>query len=182
MVALGVGLGGALAAGLVSGSAARAASAFVVGFVFGVVIGLTLGLRVLWATPIADSPSASAAGTYQADLRTSVIAGLMAALAGGLAAGLAAGLEFGPVFGFEAAVVFGLGAGLPIWLTAAQVPLVKLTEFVLACQGSGRLHFLRFLEEAASRQLFRQAGAVYQFRHAALQDRLAQMYSESSDP
>jgi len=181
-VALGVGLGAALAAGLESGSTTRAGSGFivgfVVGFVFGLVVGLVLALRGLWATPIAVSPSASAAGTYRADFRTSVIAGLMVGLAGGLAAGLAAGLEFGPAFGFEAAVVFGLGAGLPIWLLAAQVPLVKLTELVLACQGSGRVHFLHLLEEAFSRQVLRQAGAVYQFRHAALQDRLAETYSK----
>ena len=74
--------------------------------------------------------------------------------------------------------MFGLGAGLPIWLLAAQVPLVKLTELVLACQGSGRVHFLYLLEEAFSRQVLRQAGAVYQFRHAALQDRLAETYSQ----
>ena len=182
MVGLGVGLGAALAAGFVSGSTARAGSGFIVGFVvgivFGLVVGLVLAVRGLWATPIAVSPSASAAATYRADLRTSVIAGLMAGLAGGLAAGLAAGLEFGPAFGFEAAVVFGLGAGLPIWLLGAQVPLVKLAELVLACQGSGRVHFLRLLEEAFSRQVLRQAGAVYQFRHAALQDRLAETYSQ----
>ena len=151
---------------------------FVVGVVFGLVIGLALGLRIIWATPIADSPSASAAGTYRADLRTSGIAGLMAGLAGALAAGLAAGLKFGPIYGVEAAVVFGLGAGLPIWLLFAQVPLVKLAELLLACGGSGRVRFLHLLEEAASRQLLRQAGAVYQFRHAALQDRLAEMYSQ----
>ena len=182
VVGLGVGLGGTLAAGFASGSTARAGSGFITGFVVGMVFGLVVGLvfafRGLWATPIAVSPSASAAATYRADLRTSVIAGLMAGLAGGLAAGLAAGLEFGPTFGFEAAVVFGLGAGLSIWLLAAQVPLVKLTELVLACQGSGRVHFLHLLEEAFSRQLLRQAGAVYQFRHAALQDRLAETYSQ----
>ncbi|HEX3960429.1 MAG TPA: hypothetical protein VHZ03_27960 [Trebonia sp.] len=184
LVGLGVGLGGALAAGLVSSSLARAGSGFIVGFVvgavFGGVVGLALGFRGLWGTPIAGSPSASATTTYRADLRTSVIAGLMVGLAGGLAAGLAAGLKFGPTFGFEAAVVFGLGAGLPIWLLVAQVPLVKLTELVLACQGSGRVHFLRLLDEAFSRQVLRQAGAVYQFRHAALQDRLAETYSQPS--
>lgn len=182
VVALGVGLGCALAAGLVSGSTARAGSGFVVGFVvgfvFGLVVGLVLTFRFLWGTPIAVSPSASAAATYRADLRTSVIVGLMVGLAGGLAVGLATGLEFGPTFGLEAAVVFGLGAGVPIWLLAAQVPLVKLTELVLACQGSGRVHFLHLLEEAFSRQVLRQAGAVYQFRHAALQDHLAGMSSQ----
>jgi hypothetical protein len=34
------------------------------------------------------------------------------------------------------------------------------------------------LDEALNRQVLRQAGAVYQFRHAALQDRLAETYSQ----
>lgn len=183
---LGVGLGGALAAGFASGSTVRAGSGFIGGFavgsIFGLVVGLALALRGLWATSIAVSPSASAAGTYRADLRTGVIAGLMTGLAGGLAAGVAAGVKFGPAFGFETAVVFGLGAGLTIWLLAAQVPLVKLTELVLACQGDGRVHFLHLLEEAFSKQILRQAGAVYQFRHAALQDRLAERHSQFPVP
>lgn len=180
-VGLGCALGAALAAGLVSGSTARAGSGFTTGFVvgavFGGVVGLALGLRSLWATPIAVSPAASAASTYRADLRTGGIGGLMAGVSGGLAAGLAAGLKFGPAFGLEAGVVFGLAAGLPIWLLSAQVPLVKLTELVLADQGTGRAHFHRLLEEAFSKQVLRQAGAVYQFRHAALQDRLAATYT-----
>ena len=139
-VGLGVGLGGALAAGVVSGAVGRAgpgfATGFVVGFVFGVVVGLVLSFRGTWLTPIAASPSASAITTHRADLRTGVISGLMVGLAGGMAVGIAAGFKFGPTFGFEAAVVFGLGAGLPIGLLTAEVPLVKLTELVLACQGT----------------------------------------------
>jgi hypothetical protein len=182
-VGLGVGLAGALAAGFVSGSTALAGSGFtvslLVGFVFGTVVGLVLVLRGVWAIPIAVSPSASAASTYRADLRTGVIAGLMTGLIGGLTAGVAAGLMFGPIFGSEAAVMFGLGTGLTTWFLTAQVPLVKLTELVLACQRSGRVHFQHLLEEALRRQVLRQAGAVYQFRHAALQDRLAETYSQS---
>lgn len=180
-IALGVGLAGALAAGFASGSIARAGSGFavgfVVGFVFGAVVGLFLALSSVWATPIADSPSASPATTYRADLRAGAVAGLMIGLVGGVAVGLAAGLKFGPAFGFEAAIVFGVCAGLPVWMLTAQVPLVKLTELVLACQRSGRVHFLHLLDEALNRQVLRQAGAVYQFRHAALQDRLAETYS-----
>ena len=134
-IGLGVGVAGALAAGISAGSLARAAVGlavgFAVGFVFGAVVGLVLALSSVWATPIAVSPSASPAATYRADLRSSVIAGLMIGLAGGLAAGLAAGLMFGAAFGFEAAVVFGLCAGLSCWFLTAQVPLVKLTELVL---------------------------------------------------
>jgi hypothetical protein len=174
-------LGAALAVILASGSTSRAGAGFITGFVvgavFGGVVGLALGFRSLCATPIAVSPSASPASIYRADLRTGVIGGLMIGGAGGLAAGLAAGLKFGPVFGLEAALVFGLAAGLPIWLMTAQVPLVKLTELVLANQGSGRVHFQRLLDEALTKQVLRQAGAVYQFRHAALQVRLAETYS-----
>ncbi len=181
-IGLGVGLAGALVAGLASGSIVRAGSGFAVGFgvgfVFGAVVGLVLALGTVWASPLAGSPSARPATAYRADLNTSVVAGLMIGLAGGLTVGLAAGLKFGPAFGFEAAVVFGLSAGLSNWFLAAQVPLVKLTELVLACQGSGRIHFLRLLEEALNRQVLRQAGAVYQFRHAALQERLAATYTQ----
>jgi hypothetical protein len=129
-------------------------------------------------TPIAVSPSASPATTYRADLSSGVITGLAIGLAGGLAMGLAAGLKFGPAFGFEAAVVFGFCAGLPILFLTAQVPLVKLTELVLACQGSGRVHFLHLLDETLDRQVLRRAGAVYQFRHAALQERLAATHTQ----
>jgi hypothetical protein len=51
---------------------------------------------------------------------------------------------------------------------------MKLTELVLTCQG--RAHFLHLLEDALDRQVLRQAGAVYQFRHAALQDHFAAMH------
>ena len=171
-----VGLGSALAA-LTSGATVLAvpgfADGFVVGAAFGAALGLVLGLRDVWAAPTAGSPSASAVTTYRADLRSGVTTGLMTGLAGSLAAGLAAGLRFGPAFGFEASVVFGLGAGLPVCLQTARVPSVKLTELVLASQGSGRVHFAHLLDEALSKQVLRQAGTVYQFRHASFQDHLA---------
>ena len=186
VVALAVGFGVAIAVGLVSGSTARIgpgfAVGFVIGFVFGLTVGLVLGLGGLGATRIATSPSASAVGTYRTDLRTSVTVGLAVGVAGALTAGLAAGFEFGPIFGVEAAIVFGLAAGLVIGLLIAQAPLVKLTELVLACQGKGRVRFLNLLEEAVERQLLRQAGTVYQFRHAALQDRLAGKHIPNSGP
>jgi hypothetical protein len=165
-----------LAAELVSGAGDRAARGLIVGLVtgstFGLVIGLAIGLCGVWLEPIASSPSASAIGSYRADLRTCTLGGLMTGIAGGVVAGFGAGLKFGPAFGLEAAVVFGLGSGLAVLIAVSRAPLVTLAQFLLVVQGKGLVRFMRLLEDAASRQVLRQAGTVYQFRHAELQERL----------
>jgi hypothetical protein len=55
-----------------------------------------------------------------------------------------------------------------LWLGMAQVGW--------AVQGRP-VRFMRLLETALQRQVLRQAGAVYQFRHAALQDYLADLHT-----
>jgi hypothetical protein len=49
---------------------------------------------------------------------------------------------------------------------------LKIAEFLLVIQGRGQVRFMSLLEQAVSRQVLRQAGTVYQFRHAELQERL----------
>ncbi len=132
----------------------------------------------LWATPVADSPSSTAARTYRIDRRTSLIYGLVYGLALGLAAGIGGGLAAGIVAGLVAGLTSGLVFGLAFWFVAGQVPLVKLTELILIPQRPGRVHFLHLLEDAFGRQVLRQAGALYQFRHAALQAHLAAMHRQ----
>jgi hypothetical protein len=132
-------------------------------------------LLSLWATPIADSPSATAAGTYRAARRASMIYGFALGLAAGLAAGLTAGLTAGLAAGLLVGLVAGLPVGFASALVSGPVPLVKMTELVLARQQRRRVHFLHLLEDASGRQVLRQAGTVYQFRHAALQAHLAAM-------
>ena len=144
----------------------------------------------LWATPIADSRSSTPAGTYRADRRTSLIYGLVYGLAFGLLAALAAaftnGYGQGLAYGLLSALGWGLVAGLAMWLAAwlvaGQVPLVKLTELILIAQRQNWVRFLHLLERAFDRQVLRQAGALYQFRHAALQAHLAAMYCPSQGP
>lgn len=176
VVGLAVAAAMSLAAEAVTGAGDRATRGFVVGLVvggaFGLVMGLAVGLGALWVIPIASSPSAGAASSYRVDLRSCIVSGLLTGLAGGLAAGLGAGLKFGPVFGLEAAIAFGLGSGLTILLLASRAPSVKITELLLMLQGKGRVRFMHLLEQAVSRQVLRQAGTVYQFRHAELQDLL----------
>ena len=127
-------------------------------------------MLTLWATPIARSPSATPAATYRSDRRTALILAVIIGLAIGLIIGLPAiGLPASPVSG----TCSGLAAALTAWLAFGQAPLVKLTELILTCRGHGRWHFLPLLEDACDRQILRQAGTVYQFGHATLQDRLA---------
>jgi len=145
--------------------------ALAAGFVFGLAIGLGLGFGFLCTIPVTASPSATAVSTYRADRRTSIIAGLVI---GGIA-----GVMVGLVFGLIAGIVAGLDAGLLAMLITVQVPIVKLTEMILSFQEHSMVNFRRLLEDALNRQLLRQAGTVYQFRHAALQDHLAAMDSRS---
>lgn len=148
--------------------------AFAAGIVFGLAIGLTIGYGFVCIIPVAASPSVTAVSTYRTDRRTSVIAGLGI----GTVAGVMAGLAFGPAVG----IVTGLGAGLLSTLISVQVPVVNLTEIILSIQEGSTVHFRRLLEDALDRQLLRQAGTVYQFRHAALQDHLAAMGSRPPSP
>jgi hypothetical protein len=151
------------------------------GLAGGLVFGWVIGLFSLWATPISSSPSATPGATYRSDRRTSVILGITI----GLAVGVVFTLAYEPVGGLEAGVAAGIGFGLAGTFTASfafgQVPLVKLTELILTCRWRYRVHFHRLLEDACERQVLRQAGTVYQFRHAMLQDRLATRYSPARE-
>lgn len=100
--------------------------------------------------------------------------------AGGVAWGLAAAVVGGLVFphartllgGLLAGTVFGIGIGLTIFLSRAWGSFV-LTRAWLAMCGKTPLRLMRFLADAHRRAVLRQVGAVYQFRHARLQDNLA---------
>ena len=121
-------------------------------------------MTTVWATPIAQSPSATPAITYRSDRRTALILSAIT--------GLAMGLILEPVTSPVSGGALGLATALAAWLAFGQVPLIKLTELILTCRSHSRWHFLPLLEDACDRQILRQAGTVYQFRHATLQDRL----------
>jgi hypothetical protein len=146
-----------------------------------------------WAAPAADSPSATAGSTYRSDRRTSAIyASVYAALMTMPFAGIALALLIaGTIFETSpstpsvitlsdlpwSVAIPPVVAILPVvwlttWLGAGQVPLMHLTQLVLLPRR-GRVSFRRLLDEGLDRQVLRQAGTVYQFRHSALQTRLA---------
>ncbi|MFK3979327.1 hypothetical protein ACI2K4_02985 [Micromonospora sp. NPDC050397] len=103
--------------------------------------------------------------------------GLMVALALWAAVELLQGLVGPLTFGLGAAlaagVVVALGGGLGVVLTlTAWGHWVVFVRIWLPLTGRLPWAVLAFLEDAHQRGVLRQAGAVYQFRHARLHDHL----------
>ncbi|OXM67412.1 AfsR family transcriptional regulator [Amycolatopsis vastitatis] len=99
--------------------------------------------------------------------------------AGGIAYGAAGFVVGGQVFpvayGSHAVafgILFGLAAGLTVCVARAW-GTYTLTRIWLALRGQLPFHLMYFLEDAHRRGVLRQTGAIYQFRHARLQERLA---------
>jgi DNA-binding SARP family transcriptional activator len=122
------------------------------------------------------------------DLAIALAAGLSSALLGRFLFGRPGIALFGPAgtlvggmvferastlaFGFAVGAIFGVAVGLMVGLSRAWGTFV-FTRTWLALRGRSPSGLLRFLDDAHRRGVLRQAGAVYQFRHARLQDRLA---------
>lgn len=98
-------------------------------------------------------------------LATGVVFGLTAALDHG-----SAGVPIGAVLGLVVAVILGplLGLGPGAW-----VQWLIFVRFWLPLTGRLPWRVCGFLDDAHIRGVLRQDGAVYQFRHARLQDHLA---------
>ncbi|MFC0541537.1 BTAD domain-containing putative transcriptional regulator [Kutzneria chonburiensis] len=76
------------------------------------------------------------------------------------------------VYAVAAGGLFGVGVGLSVCLSRAWGAF-GCTRLWLAARGQIPLRFMAFLDDAHRRGVLRQVGAVYQFRHARLQERLA---------
>ncbi|TCO52299.1 helix-turn-helix domain-containing protein [Actinocrispum wychmicini] len=151
------------------------------GLVFGVAVGLVFGLMAGLEAPLDVATAASPAGLLRGNRRTVVgqllafglVFGLVAALANSLAMGLAVGLTaiplwWGMVVGLMGGLAYGLGlTAWGQWVLFARIWL-PLT---------GRLPWavVAFLDDACRRGVLRQAGPVYQFRHARLQNHLTHL-------
>lgn len=125
-------------------------------------------------------------GTF--DLVLAVAGGLAAAFLGrfllgrvgcvayGIAGGLVSGQVFtpspDPVAVATIGLMAGLAVGLAVCLSRAWGAFAGIRLW-LAARGRLPLRLMRFLEDAHRRGVLRQVGAVYQFRHARLQDRLS---------
>jgi WD40 repeat protein len=150
-------------------------SVLVVGLGVGVPAGLVFGLYDLWSVPLERAAASTPRTTYSEDRRTSTWVSVSAGLLVGLAIGLQLGVTFGLITGFCYGVIAGIGAGLVGRLVFGLVSTVEFAELILS-RSVRRVRLMRLLEDALRRQVLRQAGSVYQFRHAELQDHLAKLY------
>jgi hypothetical protein len=177
---LGVALGGGLALGSLFWLITREpAAALAIAFIG--LLGMGLGrLMDFWAAPVPGSPAATPVRAYRASKRKNVIAGLEAALFLGTVGGLSFGITHGLPAGLMAGLVVGPLFGLTVSQASGSTGLLRLTEAVLLLRWQRSRRFMPLLEDALDRQILYQAGAVYQFRHADLQDHLAARHPEES--
>ncbi|HEY3708482.1 MAG TPA: BTAD domain-containing putative transcriptional regulator [Amycolatopsis sp.] len=151
---------------------------------FTVSLGLFYGLAL---TLTQDEPTVQILdGRF--DVVLSVAGGIAAALLGRyfaprpgtVAYGIAGALIGGQLipdtpsvaYAVAAGGLFGLAVGLTVCLSRAWGAF-GCTRLWLAARGHIPLRFMSFLDDAHRRGVLRQVGAVYQFRHARLQERLA---------
>ncbi len=159
----------------------------VFGLVFGLVLGLLLGLALglivqlmgVWRRPLAATVEITPRLVYQKDVQGQTLSGLILGLAFGLLLPFfGQGLEL--AFRDRLAFLVGCGlVGLAVGLLAVfwegAASSLLFTDVGLLARGR-MVRFMPLLESALDRQVLRQAGAVYQFRHAELQDRLVERY------
>jgi len=182
-----VGLLSGLVYGLVYGPVVGLTRGLVLGLLTGLVFGLTGGLILGLRQPSTEATSPLDPPSLWRQERQ---LGLGLGLVLGLAVGLVFGLTDTLVFGFAVGLVYGLTTGLVVGLGSGLMSSATWATALAGAQlwrrGEAPVRLLRFLDDARERQVLRTVGPVYQFRHARLQDRLAQAYQavteEVADP
>lgn len=151
---------------------------------FGLAFGLVWGL--VWATianfeALVDISSAvSPMDLLNTNRRTVAIQSLVFGVMTCLGYAVMVGVLHGPRLGFAYGLSYGLVLGLAGSLGAASLTAwgVWMVFGRVWLPANGRLPWKlpEFLEDAYRRGVLRRAGAVYQFRHAHLQDHLKQAF------
>jgi DNA-binding SARP family transcriptional activator len=150
------------------------------GLIFGVFYGMAFAFtkEVRYITMFGgwfDLVIALAAG-LAATLLGRFLLGRVGSIGYGLAGTAVGGLVFpaAPSVGIGLAVgaIFGFAVGLTVFLSRASGGFT-MSRLWLAARGHLPLRLMTFLDDAHRRGVLRQVGAVYQFRHARLADRLS---------
>ena len=166
------GLGSGVAFGLLLGSA----FGITVGVALGLSTGLIDGLSVWLDVPADVTRARSPMSTRRDDRRASIARSVVVGVTIGVTSGIAFGLAEGPGKG----VLYGIAFGAAYAAADAYFGLISTVSgrYVIARTWlalAGRLpwHLMAFLDDAHEHGVLRRAGAVYQFRHTRLQERLA---------
>ncbi|HJP75861.1 MAG TPA: hypothetical protein VJ914_16455 [Pseudonocardiaceae bacterium] len=200
----GLGVAFAFSGGLLAGLFAGLVSGLASGLVAGILVGMAAGLAGLALNGIsghteAEESSLGPAGVWCHDrnagavqvlasvLLTGLLATLTVRLMPGLASSLAASVASSFIVVLPVMLLVGLGAGLVGILVVKRVGPMEVgtpgsavldtsAAWVrISIRHKTSLRLISFLEDARRRHLLRTVGPVYQFRHATLQDRLAEV-------
>jgi serine/threonine protein kinase len=166
MVGLAAGLFVGMAYGFTNGLVNGAAAGLISFFTFGLMVGVA---RPVARTEVPTDPESS----WRRDLRRGLSFGLSCALPLGLALGTANGMAHGPVAGFIAGIGFGLTIGIGGFVGISDCWRTSLMFLLLRRRGLFPVRGMSFLKDVQNRGILRPVGPLYQFRHARLQDRLA---------
>ncbi|MFI9237626.1 helix-turn-helix domain-containing protein [Streptomyces sp. NPDC053079] len=186
-IVFGVGPAMTLRAGLYDG--------MIYGLPFSLAAGPTFGLLGLLQTPLDIRSAISPASLLRTNCRTVTAQLLVWAPTFGLLVGVGAGVVvrvlpalLGPIaWNTASSLKLGLISGL-CGVLGYSLSLTAWGQWVVFSRIwlplTGRLPWsvVGFLEDAYERGVLRQAGAVYQFRHARLQDHLARTYRARHAP
>ncbi|MFJ6759773.1 trypsin-like peptidase domain-containing protein [Streptomyces sp. NPDC091273] len=166
-----LGLGDGLDGGLVGGLVFVPGLGLGVGSVFGITAWLEVPVDIRSGVSSSELLGQDRRNVLFHMLVWALVFGTGAACANAFTAGPGWGLLVGLAFGIEAAFAGGLAYGLAFTAWGQWVALARIW---LPLTGRLPWRLVAFLDDACERDVLRQAGAVYQFRHAQLQDHLAQ--------
>lgn len=191
MLGLGVGIVCGISVGITIGIIVGVTIGLGVGITAAITIGLLGGLTQWLYVPADAIRSPSPTSVLRSDrtvsgvwtffglfgvvlaigLAVAAVGGMKIEIPNGLTLGLVGGLVGGFVSGLASRLAPGLTGGLSFCGSAWCWSLISRCWLALADKLPWRP--MAFLNDAHQRGVLRQTGAVYQFRHARLQDRLA---------
>jgi len=158
------------------------------GAAVGLVFGLAFGVVQRFTEPTEPREAVTPVGTLRSDATAlayaAALGGVTGVLVGAVMGGVVGTANLGftvpvsnPVLvgllgGAVGGVIGASGLALVTQATSA-VGVFAVTQAWLALRGYLPLRLMTFMEDTHQRGILRQVGPYYQFRHAALQDRLA---------
>ncbi|WP_026257635.1 helix-turn-helix domain-containing protein [Actinopolymorpha alba] len=183
-VGLGAGLGIASKLGatfwIVGRVGVTTGTAALFGLTLGLAWGLTWVVMASFEAPVDISSAASPMNLLNANRRTvavqSLIFGLVTCAGYTIVVVALHGPWYGLAYGLSYGLVLGLGVGLGAASLTAWGTWMVFARVWLPLNGRLPWSLPAFLEDAYRRGVLRRSGAVYQFRHARLQDHLTKAY------
>jgi NACHT domain len=181
---IGFGIVGAVVGGLVVGLLYGVGHAVVIGLVF----GLAFGIVRRFTEPTEPKEPVSPLGVLGSDRSTVLYAAVLGGLTGTVVGAFLGGvigardrgfvIDVGPIGQGALSAGLGLlmgagGLGMMVHATSAWAQFL-MARIWLGVRGQTPFRLMTFLDDAHKLGVLRQIGPHYQFRHALLQDRLAE--------